>query len=154
MLSRDSEIVICSRFVNGELWSCDMNSTLWSVVRLAMFLLVVEVLYIREYPSQTGSTRQNPISLLMGFFPYLIEGQKFQFLRTRSCLNLDFIECWYLGLVFQIYLFPHCSQCWKFVEIIQGLSETVNYGQFAPLVLEMKASNTWTAPAIATASTT
>ena len=38
MLNRDSEIVTCSRFVNCELWSCDMNSTLGSVVPLAMFL--------------------------------------------------------------------------------------------------------------------
>ena len=38
MLNRDSEIVYCSRFVNCELWSCDMNSTLGSVVPLAMFL--------------------------------------------------------------------------------------------------------------------
>ena len=39
MLKRDSEIVqeICSRFVNCELWSCDMNSTLGSVVPLAIF---------------------------------------------------------------------------------------------------------------------
>ena len=37
MLNRDSEIVICSRFMNCELWSCDMNSTLGSVVPLAMF---------------------------------------------------------------------------------------------------------------------
>ena len=37
MLNRDSEFVICSRFVNCELWSCDMNSTLGSVVPLAMF---------------------------------------------------------------------------------------------------------------------
>ena len=33
MLNRDSEIVICFRFVN-----CDLNSTLGSVVPLAMFL--------------------------------------------------------------------------------------------------------------------
>ena len=39
MLRRDSEIVIYSRFVNCELWSCDMNSTLGSVVPLAMFLI-------------------------------------------------------------------------------------------------------------------
>ena len=38
-LNRDSEIVICSRFVNRELWSCNMNSTLGSVVPLAMFFL-------------------------------------------------------------------------------------------------------------------
>ena len=38
MLNWDSEIVICSRFVNCELWPCDMNSTLGSVVPLAMFL--------------------------------------------------------------------------------------------------------------------
>ena len=38
MLNQDFEIVICSRFVICELWSCDMNSTLGSVVPLAMFL--------------------------------------------------------------------------------------------------------------------
>ena len=38
MLNRDSEIVICSRFVSCELRSCDMNSTLGSVVPLAMFI--------------------------------------------------------------------------------------------------------------------
>ena len=37
MLNQDSEIVICSRFVNCELWSCDMNLTLGSVVPLKMF---------------------------------------------------------------------------------------------------------------------
>ena len=37
ILNRNSEIVICSRFVNRELWSCNMNSTLGSVVPLAMF---------------------------------------------------------------------------------------------------------------------
>ena len=37
MLNRTSKIVICSRFVNCKLWSCDMNSTLGSVVPLAMF---------------------------------------------------------------------------------------------------------------------
>ena len=37
MLNRNYEIVICSRFVNCELWSCDMNSTLGSAVPLAMF---------------------------------------------------------------------------------------------------------------------
>ena len=37
MLNQDFEIVICSRFVNGELLSCDMNSTVGSVVPLAMF---------------------------------------------------------------------------------------------------------------------
>ena len=41
MLNRDSEIVTCSRFVNCELLSCDMNSTLGSVVPLAMFVVVV-----------------------------------------------------------------------------------------------------------------
>ena len=40
MLNRDSEIVICSRFLSCELWSCDMNSTLGSVVPLAMFFLI------------------------------------------------------------------------------------------------------------------
>ena len=40
MLNRDSEIVICSRFVNCELWSCDMNSTLGSIVPLAMLLIM------------------------------------------------------------------------------------------------------------------
>jgi len=42
MLNRDSKIVICSRFVNCELWSCDMNSTLGSVVPLAMFVVLPE----------------------------------------------------------------------------------------------------------------
>ena len=37
MLNRDFEIVICSSFVNCALRSCDMNSTLGSVVPLAMF---------------------------------------------------------------------------------------------------------------------
>ena len=37
MLYRDSKIVICSIFVNCELLSCDMNSTLGPVVPLAMF---------------------------------------------------------------------------------------------------------------------
>ena len=41
MLNRDSEIVICSKFVNCELWSCDMNSTLGSVVPLAMFIYYI-----------------------------------------------------------------------------------------------------------------
>ena len=41
MLNRDYEIVICSRFVNCELWSCDMNSTLGSVVPLAMFIIIL-----------------------------------------------------------------------------------------------------------------
>ena len=41
MLIEDSEIVICPRFVNCELWSCDMNSTLGSVVPLAMFILLL-----------------------------------------------------------------------------------------------------------------
>ena len=36
-LNRDSGIVIGSRFVNCELSSCDMNSTLGSVLPLAMF---------------------------------------------------------------------------------------------------------------------
>ena len=40
MLNRYSEIVICSRFLNCELWSCDMNSALGSVVPLAMFLRI------------------------------------------------------------------------------------------------------------------
>ena len=44
MLNRDSEIVICSRLVNCELWFCDMNSTLGSVVPLAMF-------YNKDFPS-------------------------------------------------------------------------------------------------------
>ena len=39
MLNRNSELVICSRFVNCVLWSCDMNSTLGSVVPLAMFMI-------------------------------------------------------------------------------------------------------------------
>ena len=39
ILNRNSEIVICSRFVNRELRSCNMNSTLGSVVPLAMFLI-------------------------------------------------------------------------------------------------------------------
>ena len=39
IFNRDSEIVLCSRFVNCELWSCDVNSTLGSVVPLAMFFL-------------------------------------------------------------------------------------------------------------------
>ena len=38
MLNRHFGIVICSRFVNCELWSFDMNSTLGSVVPFAMFL--------------------------------------------------------------------------------------------------------------------
>ena len=33
---RDSEIVICSRFVNCELGSCDMNSILGSIVPLCL----------------------------------------------------------------------------------------------------------------------
>ena len=37
MLNWDSEIIICSRFVNCELVSFDTNSTLGSVVPLAMF---------------------------------------------------------------------------------------------------------------------
>ena len=40
MLNRDSEIVIWWRFVNYELWSCDMNSTLGSVEPLAMFISI------------------------------------------------------------------------------------------------------------------
>ena len=51
MLNRDSEIV-CSRFLNCELWSCDMNSTLGSVVPLAMF-----------YPFSLFSIRFFPPSL-------------------------------------------------------------------------------------------
>ena len=38
MLNRDSEFVICSKLVICELLSCDVNSTLGSVVPLAMFL--------------------------------------------------------------------------------------------------------------------
>ena len=41
MLNQDSEIVICSSFVSCALLSCDMNSTLGSVVPLAMFVVVV-----------------------------------------------------------------------------------------------------------------
>ena len=37
-LNRDSEIVICSIFVGCELRSCDTNSTLGSIVPLAMFI--------------------------------------------------------------------------------------------------------------------
>ena len=43
MLNRDFGIMICSRFVNCELWSCDMNSTLGSVVPLAMFIFRVNM---------------------------------------------------------------------------------------------------------------
>ena len=42
MFNRDSEIVTCSRFVNCELWICDMNSTLGSVVPLAMFIITIQ----------------------------------------------------------------------------------------------------------------
>ena len=41
MLNQDSEIVICSRFVNCDRWSCDKNSTLGSVVPLAMFIYFI-----------------------------------------------------------------------------------------------------------------
>ena len=41
MLNRDSEIVICSRVVNCELWSCAVNSTLGSVVPSAMFCFFI-----------------------------------------------------------------------------------------------------------------
>ena len=60
MLNRDSDIVICSRLVNCELWSCDLNSTLGSVVPLAMFFLF--------------SGRQNWISHNVGvtFFLFLL----------------------------------------------------------------------------------
>ena len=59
ILNLDSEIVICSRFVNCVLWSCDMNSTLGSVVPLAMFLdwpwsvgsLIHEDKWARRLPS-------------------------------------------------------------------------------------------------------
>ena len=43
MLNRYSEIEICSRFVNCELWSCDMNSALGSVVPLAMFIFMIYI---------------------------------------------------------------------------------------------------------------
>ena len=39
MLNWDFEIVTCSSFVNCALWSCDINSTLGSVVPLALFLV-------------------------------------------------------------------------------------------------------------------
>ena len=49
MLSRYSEIVICSRFLNCELWYCDMNSTLGSVVPLAMFVFVFVFEFVFQF---------------------------------------------------------------------------------------------------------
>ena len=68
MLNRDSEIVIRSRFVNCELWSCDMNSTLGSVVPLAMFLPCLVKVFVfvfaapveRLAPDQSFSPRSPP----------------------------------------------------------------------------------------------
>ena len=61
MPSRDSEIVICSRSVSCELWSCDMNSTLGSVVPLAMFDLKMND-YWEELTLFTGSKRRQQLS--------------------------------------------------------------------------------------------
>ena len=41
MLNRYSEIVIRSRFVYCELWTCSKNSTLGSVVPLAMLIIIL-----------------------------------------------------------------------------------------------------------------
>ena len=51
MLNRDFEIVTCSSFVNSALWSCDMNSTLGSVVPLAMFGLTRVIIFAMPFNS-------------------------------------------------------------------------------------------------------
>ena len=43
MLNWDSEIVIWSRFLNYELWTCYMKSTLGSIAPLAMFIYLPKV---------------------------------------------------------------------------------------------------------------
>ena len=51
MLYWDSEIVIWSIFVNCELWTCDMNSTIGSVVPLAIFFFLQVLICVRRRPS-------------------------------------------------------------------------------------------------------
>ena len=55
MLNQDSEIVICSSFVSCALLSCDMNSTLGSVVPLAMFVNVGRnTISLCSFPARQG----------------------------------------------------------------------------------------------------
>ena len=60
MFNRDSEIMTCSRFVNYELWSCRMNSTLGSILPLAMFHCIrfAVLSTLRYYECSTSSSQE------------------------------------------------------------------------------------------------
>ena len=93
MLNRDLEILLCSRFVNCELWSCDMNSTLGSVVPLAMFD------YLRSYSSIYWSVLlvHQDVTTLHGHLPL--------FLIQLCSLAAKIIQ---LDLVQRLFLVQYC----------------------------------------------
>ena len=85
MLNRDSEIVTYSRFVNCKLWICDMNSTLGSVVPLAMFIIII----------QTGFGKMKSCKLNLTSKTYFGQGLA-NILKVWKCKNhfLDFRVSW------------------------------------------------------------
>ena len=128
MLNRDSEIVICSRFVNCELWSCDMNSTLGSVVPLAMFFVYTDFWQILIW-----RLMKNPLnfSIFFNSFPKLIQ----------ICIALlGKLPVLYEDAPVIIFFVPHAIRSVSVSES-SDLKNTLSFGGLSSLIITF--TNRW-----------